>query len=270
MKKIRFFKHGPSTGCMNLVRELKNLGVDAKVLRNSENSRYVWRSSHIIVNWGSSSFHPRVPRELNVLNHPIKVKHAVNKIHTFQRLQQTLSRNIPEWTTSQDVAHEWVVEEGKEVYCRQSVEGHGGIGIVLATSGEQVRESNARLFTVKVPVDREFRVHIFNGRVIDYSQKKRVGKKKREENNILLNEDIRNHKNGWIFARAGVSLPEEAKTLVKNAMYELGLFFGAFDIIWTPQEYPVILEVNTAPGIEGSTAEAYAEAFYSYILGEDS
>jgi D-alanine-D-alanine ligase-like ATP-grasp enzyme len=42
-----------------------------------------------------------------------------------------------------------------------------------------------------------------------------------------------------------------------------GLDFGAVDVIWNAQkEKPYVLEINTAPGLEGQTIADYA-AFFS-------
>jgi D-alanine-D-alanine ligase-like ATP-grasp enzyme len=45
-----------------------------------------------------------------------------------------------------------------------------------------------------------------------------------------------------------------------------GIHFGAIDIIYTAATNKArILEVNTAPGIEGKTVDLYSEVFLSYI-----
>jgi glutathione synthase/RimK-type ligase-like ATP-grasp enzyme len=55
------------------------------------------------------------------------------------------------------------------------------------------------------------------------------------------------------------------ETAVK-AIIKLGLDFGAVDIIQTPDGHGWVLEVNTAPAIEGSTVDAYADAFAELFL----
>ena len=41
-----------------------------------------------------------------------------------------------------------------------------------------------------------------------------------------------------------------------------GLTFGAIDVIWNEhQQKAFVLEINTAPGIEGTTVEKYAAKF---------
>jgi glutathione synthase/RimK-type ligase-like ATP-grasp enzyme len=117
----------------------------------------------------------------------------------------------------------------------------GGKGIVLATSLRSI--VNAPLYTKQLAIKGEYRVHVFNGEVIDY-QKKR----KREEaiENGDIAEDIRNINNGWVYSI--------------RATRALGLNFGAVDIIRDINRRSYILEVNTAPGLEGLTLVNYTNA----------
>ena len=51
-------------------------------------------------------------------------------------------------------------------------------------------------------------------------------------------------------------------TIAVNAVKALGLDFGAVDIIYNEKENQYyVLEVNTAPGLEGTTLIKYAERF---------
>ncbi|MNY63636.1 hypothetical protein D3C86_2006230 [compost metagenome] len=46
------------------------------------------------------------------------------------------------------------------------------------------------------------------------------------------------------------------------AVNAIGLTFGAVDVIWNEYRHQAyVLEVNTAPGLTGTTLEKYAEAF---------
>ena len=106
----------------------------------------------------------------------------------------------------------------------------------------------------------EYRVHVFNGEVIDITQKK---KRKGAE---FLDTKIRNHKNGWVYAREDITEPEDLRQQAARAMYAVGLKFGAVDLIWNELENKsYVLEINTAPGLTGATLEKYAQAIVKDI-----
>ena len=48
-------------------------------------------------------------------------------------------------------------------------------------------------------------------------------------------------------------------------MRALGLDFGAVDIVINRDNQPVILEVNAAPGIQGTTLENYKKAVQRWM-----
>ena len=108
---------------------------------------------------------------------------------------------------------------------------------------------------------------MFNNRIIDFAQKKQMSSATREERGVSEEPDghIRNHGNGWIFARGGVEIQDEVKEVAIKAVSALGLDFGAVDIVITPQGVGKILEINTAPGLEGTTLESYKNAILREI-----
>jgi hypothetical protein len=112
-------------------------------------------------------------------------------------------------------------------------------------------------------------VHIFQATVVDFMQKKKMGK---EKLNILSLEEadpyIRSHKRGWIFARHDLKHLEYHNAIKTNALYAvkaLGLDFGAVDIIFNNfHGVSYVLEVNTAPGCSYTTRKNYAACFEAY------
>ena len=67
---------------------------------------------------------------------------------------------------------------------------------------------------------------------------------------------IKNLDNGWVFCRTGISLPDDARNQAIAAVRSLGLDFGAVDVLYREREDKAfVLEVNTAPGLEGTTLE---------------
>lgn len=256
--KIRILQHKASTGAKRLAEALSESGHDAKRLK-VRGSKYRGVEGHLLINWGSSD--RRTIREgISMLNEPHACEAASNKIETF--------RNLPvgvgvDWTTSRDEAVEWV-QSGETVFCRTLTRGTQGRGIVVAHTQEEIVD--APLYTKGFATDREVRVHVANGTVIDFVQKKKMSSERRENEGIEeVNMEVRNHDNGWIFAREGVEIPNQAREKAIQAVQSLGLFFGAVDISINQQGEARVLEVNTAPGLEGTTVESYKNAFLNYI-----
>jgi glutathione synthase/RimK-type ligase-like ATP-grasp enzyme len=230
----------------------------------STNYRQKYRDT--ILNWGASNPTQRLIPEYNrVLNRPVAVSLAANKLGAFRQMERR-GVKIPEYTTQQEIAQGWA-NDGETVFARTVLNGHSGQGIVVTEGGETV--PYAPLYTKYVKKDAEFRVHVFKGNVIDYARKKR---RNGFEEATTHNERIRNHANGWVFAREGVIVPEVVKAQALKAVEALGLDFGAVDIAWrdggsSRPEQTWVYEVNTAPGLEGTTLQRYAQAVREYAIG---
>ncbi|OYV41136.1 MAG: hypothetical protein B7Z80_02670 [Rhodospirillales bacterium 20-64-7] len=113
----------------------------------------------------------------------------------------------------------------------------------------------ALLYTKYIFKVREFRVHVVNGAVIDTQQKIRDPEKE------PLSWKVRSHENGFIFARNGIVPSDTRDNLACSACTALGLDFGAVDIVEDKKGNFYVLEINTAPGLEGQTIKSYGDAF---------
>lgn len=119
---------------------------------------------------------------------------------------------------------------------------------------ERLANSIAPLYVKGVPKDREFRIHVVSGRVIDHCRKiARPG-------TTPTTWDVRSHDNGFIFCRNSGSPSEEAQQVAINAVAHYGLDFGGVDVAVTSRGVPYVLEINTVPGIEGQSVQKYKQA----------
>lgn len=226
----------------------RDLSRATNILRlRAEGSRFRPRASDLIINWGYSR--PLNMGAARVLNKPAAVQRASNKLSTFQALAP--GEGVP-WTIDKEVAVAWLAQRGTKVVCRTTLNGHSGHGIVIA--GEHGELVDALLYTRYVPKKDEYRVHVWQGSILDYAAKKR-----RHEG--VTNEYVRSFHNGWVFARGDVVLPDVVVDLAKRCIVALGLDFGAVDIVVDKHSgTPYVLEVNTAPGLVGTTLERYSDA----------
>lgn len=228
--------------------------LDTKCVR--EKGKYKYYSSHKIINWGN----PRDPKwsmgiSIKRRNGQVAILRAQNKLHTFQEL---LLNNIaiPLFSQSDVTAKAWATD-GKIVVCRKLLNSSQGKGIVIAHTADEVIQ--APLYTLYIKKKKEFRVHVYNGEVIDVQQKR-----KRKNFQGEVNTAIRNYDNGWVYCRDGIEEPDGLRCLGIDAVKALGLDFGAVDIIWNERERQAyVLEINTAPGLSGTTLTNYAQALSS-------
>lgn len=246
-----------------LKEALKQKLPDHKILLvGSKNTKFKSRPSDIVINWGNSSYpnwyeHQPLNLPEPMFNEFLVVANAVNKLYTFQIFKDN---NIPtpEWTTDGAVAAEWL-DDGFDVVARHNLTGFGANGIELlkGASGEEEVDftTNAPLYVKYKKKKHEYRVHVFNGEVIDVTQK-------RKRKGVEVDYKIRNYKNGWVYCRDDIVEPSDLRSVSIAAVAALGLDFGAVDVIWNEKENKCyVLEVNTAPGLVGTTLESYANAF---------
>jgi hypothetical protein len=218
---------------------------------------YEAKRRDIIINWGNSRPSESVPYAERDLNKHSAIALACNKLKTFYTLSTNNFEYLPDWCTGIMQAINWV-QNGDKVYCRTNLTGHSGSGIVIASDVDSL--VTAPLYTKATRHKYEFRVHVFRETVIDVQQKKR------RSNWTGGDTGIRNHSNGYIYARADIDYPQEIEQAAIQAVKLLGLDFGAVDIGYRERDNKVFLfEVNTAPGLTGTTLIKYAQAFKDYL-----
>lgn len=219
--------------------------------------KYVPKPDDCIINWGSST----VPtwEHSNMINKVVPVKDATCKITSLEMFEE---HEVPTlvYTTVPDVAKQWL-DEGQCVVARTMLRASSGRGIHMLVPGNEVIQ--APLYTKYSKKKREYRLHVLKDKVIDWQQKMT-----RKEYEGDVDYQIRNHHNGWVYARKAATDPEQyiIDAAVK-AVQAIGLDFGAVDIGQNVKKGTCdVYEVNTAPGLFGTTLKAYADAF----VGEDN
>lgn len=233
------------------------LGLKVRRVRHEGNYRPRVRS--LIVNYGSGT-RPSLWQQVGTwLNNPVASGRAGNKLLAFQAFQQA-GVGTPDWTTDRNVALSWI-QDRATVVCRTTLNGHSGRGIVLADTVDKL--VHAPLYTKYKKKRKEFRVHVFQGKVIDIAEKRR---RRVEREAVAFDGFVRNLANGWVFCRDGIVEPNGLRDAAVAACAALSLDFGAVDIIWNEREDKCyVLEVNTAPGLQGTTLENYANAIAEWV-----
>lgn len=246
--RIRIYPYRQSSGgARALARALGGL-----VLRR-EDSRYRPRPNDTVINWGSAVL-PDALLAQSPLNHPGCVKDARDKLRTFAILS---SNGVPvvEWTTNKAAAEAWLNDGA--VFVRHSTRGQGGSGIELVP-GTHDWLPDAPLYTKQFRATHEYRVHVAGDQTFVTKKRRRNGAER---------SAVRNYANGYVYCTTNVNPPNSVPSVGVAAVHALGLDFGAVDMLCTEGGECRVLEVNTAPGLEGRTIAWYAEQIGNLMRG---
>lgn len=181
----------------------------------------------------------------------------------------------------------------------------GGKGFWLCPTMTHIRaalDDGAKYFQNMIEIKNEYRLHVFNGKVIYAVKKSKKSKEEylesyitqeldaqknlAEKNNNPFDEAtarliiermakkrvadgadmiIRSNKKGWKFSHVKTvdkALEHEAVKALKS----LDLDFGAVDCCIDVNNVPYIIEINTGPGLEKTPFDAYVKAFKGALV----
>ena len=201
---------------------------------------------------------PIISRKGNILRPGYTRQHfkvttnPLNKVEQFVRFNQQ-GVTCPRYRTTIQEAKEL---ECKTIFARTLINSTNGRGIIeFDASSEQYPQ--APLYTEYIPKKAEYRFHVFNGEVIDVQEKR----KKREFDASNRNTRVRNVGNGYVYCRDDINPPDGAADLAVRAVEAVGYEYGAVDLIYNEKRNQCyVLEVNSRPGLMGTTLARYADA----------
>lgn len=253
--KMYIFPHNPkSKSAVALGRSLPNTPTKFRI-NPPETSKFKGGKGKTVINWGSGKLSPEIMK-CRVINNPVAVNNASDKCKFLDIMQKSGVSSL-EFTSSKAEVKKWM-KAGFTTVARTLTRGSAGRGIVLIRpSADPDRITDAPLYTKYIPKKDEYRVHVVNGRAIDV-QRKALKKDVKEEN---AQWEIRTHGNGFVFVRENVNPPTQVIEFAIEAVLQCGLDFGAVDVIYNHhRDTAYVLEVNTAPGLEGQTLTSYTNA----------
>ena len=215
--------------------------------------KYAPDSNSLVVNWGNGNIPKWDGDHFVFLNRPEKVMNSINKRTSFKLFRKGKVR-IPKYTIDMELANQWL-DDGDWVVCRQELEGKDGSGLVLAKTEKEL--VSAKLYTKYIPILKEFRSYVFMDDYLDTLEKKRKTIKDADP-------DIRTEGRNWVFCQNPEWIPPGIQEQSILAVKSLGLDFGGVDVIWGKDEKCHVLEVNTAPGIYGTSVVKFKKAIENY------
>ena len=202
------------------------------------------------INWGCTNNNW-------VLNKPEAMRVSTNKRNFFNFVNgTTMADSVPPWAVSRDEARHLFTGARTKVVCRGTLSGHSGQGIVIANSPDELPD--CELYTKYIPKQSEWRFHFFKNTVTDI-QRKVLRSDIPNEN---INWSVRTHQNGFVYQREGLDVPQNVSSIANRFAQHTPLDFGALDIIFNGASgRAYMLEVNTSPGLTGTTLTNYAAQF---------
>lgn len=237
----------------------ETLGIK-RILR--QGSKFVGSKDKTVINWGSSEVTDEI-KKCAVINPPGLIVRLINKCTFFEDQRERKGARVPPFTVDTNEALRWAKKS--LVVARTKLTARSGSDIVFFDPRNLDNWIKAPLYTLYIKKKSEWRVHIVGGEVICVQQK--VLRKHDDAGNEInpksVDFRIRNLKNGFIFQRNGINPPQDVIEQAVKAfgVYGTGLTFAAVDVIYNDSEKQAyVLEMNTAPGLEGTTIEDYANA----------
>lgn len=243
-----------------------------KVLK-LQGSKFKAAVNDVVINWGSTEPLADVTTQPipshGLFNSPLYIRQASNKKLFFESLKDK------DLTPKYYLSKGDIPNDDYPIVCRTSLSGHSGDGIFIATSSESLVD--APLYVKYEKKKDEYRVHLGKKQsllsqnygdtgpqpVVTVIAVQRKARRVADESPNWL---VRTHANGFNFVREGVDPPPSVLSSAISAFEETGLDFGAVDVIYNQyKDKSYVLEINTAPGLEGQTVKDYADFFKSFI-----
>lgn len=166
--------------------------------------------------------------------------------------------NIPSlvYTTDPHVAFRWNDQDKITVIGRMLTRSSEGKGIVIHEPGLGNFTMNCPVYTQYKKKKKEFRVHIFKDQVVQVLEKRRKTNWQGDKSDTK----IRNTANGYVFCSSGVVEPDGIRDLALKASKVTSSDFKGVDIGYNEKKNELfVIEVNSAPGIEGSNVQRYVD-----------
>jgi D-alanine-D-alanine ligase-like ATP-grasp enzyme len=152
---------------------------------------------------------------------------------------------------------------------RKLLESYEGKGIIMfdPEKGSPTKEDvlACKVFTKFIPKDREFRVHVFKGKPLVILEKK-----KKKDWDGPTSKYIFNTENGYVFCQHDLDIAQSLNNAIQIlAQQSSGVNnsdFQGVDIGYCSKKNNLfVIEVNSAPGIEGSNVGRYCDAIQAHL-----
>lgn len=261
-------------------------------------------SGDIVIGWGTKiNEDTEFADNITVINHPNAIRKNRNKFTALELMSsdEELNHNIKKFCKANSIfTNNGELNLELPLIGRKNYH-QGGENFWLCLTKFQVAEAigeGAQYFQEYIDIKDEYRLHVFGNTIIyavkkvenatkegwvtqriekvsDYAQKNNVNIDDATLNYVLgiiygeqqlPDKIVRSNKRGWKFSSVRLNtLSNNLKTAAIKAINVIGLDFGAVDCCIDADDNAFIIEVNSAPGLQGTTLTKYLEAFQAKI-----
>lgn len=257
-----------------------------------------------IIGWGCKTRdNVRFGNNTTIINHPNSIRKNRDKLETLNTLtnNEAVANSIATHVTARNVITKINNNEIALPLIGRTRRHQSGKGFWFCPTKSIVDAAiteGADYFQKFIDIKQEYRLHVFDGEII-YAQKKvanpnpaswvaqRVEKIKNWANKhndeldtdtlvyvlnrivkevVLPDRIVRSNKRGWKFSTVRLnSVSNALKNVAINAVNAIGLDFGAVDCALGQDNAPWVIEINSGPGLQRGSLEAYVTAFRNKI-----
>lgn len=252
----------------------------------------------MVICWGTKTSNDvSFPAKVNVMNHPNMIRNNRNKFTALKCMRDAkISVPVAAFYSAAEVKSH--LDELPLVGRRNFHQGGKGFWLCL-TKGQVSAAINegAQYFQSYISIKDEYRLHIFGDECI-YAAKKTVRDNMKEafveqhkekalnaaeRKGVKIDEDtmsflldrigterehpdhiVKSNARGWKFVKVKAPKKELVDTAIA-ALKALKLDFGAVDCCLDEDGKPWIIEVNTGPGLKGSSLKAWVDSMKTAI-----
>lgn len=261
--------------------------------------------AEMVIGWGTKTSVDIKLKAGTVLNHPNDIRKNRNKLKAMEAMQVS-GCNIAPFVKSVGKIDPIKVGLNYPLVGRTCFHQAGkGFWLVLnKTQLDAAINEGADYFQEYVHIVDEYRLHVFNDKVVyavkkirrnnmkeafieQYGEKVNNAAAKADKKldpdtleyvlgklavKVLPNADmiVRSNLRGWKFSKVDLNkLPKGLGEQAIKALKGLNMSFGAVDCCLDETGKAWVIEVNSGPGLQGSTLEAYLEEFNNIFVAMD-
>ncbi len=282
----------------------------AKKLKATHGRTKPTGADKICICWGCKTSKPINMGKVPVLNHPDKIMANRHKFNTLKALSKA-GVYVGNFCDAKSIMTAIEKPTGDEpmslpVIGRRNYHQGGKDFHTCLTKGhiKKAIESDAAYFRNYMDVRDEYRLHVFQGVVINAQRKternnmedafasqhgeriaanaakKGIKLDKKTMGHVLkdlggreghANQIIKSNTKGWKFSQIKLTnVKQNLKETAIAAVTAAGLDFAAVDCVMLVDGRAAVIELNTGPGLEGTSLEAYVKAFQEAVKAINS